>query len=97
MCRAVYRDSDIMLLDDPLSAVDAAVSRHLFDGYRMLYVTMNVMSVMIIIRCICGVLADKLVILVTHQLQYAQHANSILVLKEVCMWERIVCSVNIVV
>ena len=36
MCRAVYRDSDIMLLDDPLSAVDAAVSRHLFDGYRML-------------------------------------------------------------
>ena len=43
------------------------------------------LSVMIIIRCICGVLADKLVILVTHQLQYAQHANSILVLKEVCM------------
>ena len=31
VCRAVYRDSDIMLLDDPLSAVDAAVSRHLFD------------------------------------------------------------------
>ena len=38
-----------------------------------------------IIRCICGVLADKLVILVTHQLQYAKRANSILVLKEVCM------------
>ena len=36
-------------------------------------------------RCICGVLADKLVILVTHQLQYAQHANTILVLKEVCV------------
>ena len=36
MCRAVYRDSEIVLLDDPLSAVDAAVSRHLFDGYRML-------------------------------------------------------------
>ena len=31
--RTVYRDSDIMLLDDPLSAVDAAVSRHLFDKY----------------------------------------------------------------
>ena len=31
--RAVYKDSDIMLLDDPLSAVDAAVSRHLFDRY----------------------------------------------------------------
>ena len=35
VCRAVYRDSDIMLLDDPLSAVDAAVSRHLFDRYIM--------------------------------------------------------------
>lgn len=31
--RAVYRGSDIVLLDDPLSAVDAVVSRHLFDGY----------------------------------------------------------------
>ena len=26
--RAVYRDSDIILLDDPLSAVNAAVSRY---------------------------------------------------------------------
>ena len=31
ICRAVYRDSEIILLDDPLSAVDVAVSRHLFD------------------------------------------------------------------
>ena len=29
----MYRDSDIVLLDDPLSAVDAVVSRHLFDEY----------------------------------------------------------------
>ena len=29
--RAVYRNADIYLLDDPLSAVDAAVSRHIFD------------------------------------------------------------------
>ena len=50
-----------------------------------------IMNVMIIIRCICGVLADKLVILVTHQLQYAQHANSILVLKEVCTYVRENC------
>jgi len=38
-----------------------------------------------IIRCICGVLADKLVILVTHQLQYAEHVDRILILKEVCV------------
>ena len=31
--RAVYRGNDIVLLDDPLSAVDAVVSRHLFDEY----------------------------------------------------------------
>lgn len=31
MARAVYDDADIYLLDDPLSAVDARVGRHLFD------------------------------------------------------------------
>lgn len=29
--RAVYADADIYLMDDPLSAVDADVGRHLFD------------------------------------------------------------------
>ena len=29
--RAVYQDADIYLLDDPLSAVDAEVGRHLFE------------------------------------------------------------------
>ena len=31
--RAVYQDADIYLLDDPLSAVDAGVSRHLFEQW----------------------------------------------------------------
>lgn len=30
-CRAVYRDSDIYILDDPLSAVDANVCKCLFN------------------------------------------------------------------
>lgn len=31
LARAVYRDLDIYLLDDPLSAVDTAVGHYLFD------------------------------------------------------------------
>ena len=29
--RAIYSDADIYMLDDPLSAVDANVGRHLYD------------------------------------------------------------------
>ncbi|XP_072319302.1 ATP-binding cassette sub-family C member 4 [Eucyclogobius newberryi] len=64
LARAVYQDAQIYLLDDPLSAVDAEVGRHLFD------------------QCICGLLKKKLRILVTHQLQYLNAADQIVVLKE---------------
>ena len=33
LARAVYHDADIFLLDDPLSAVDTAVARHIFDKW----------------------------------------------------------------
>jgi ATP-binding cassette subfamily C (CFTR/MRP) protein 4 len=62
LARAVYANSDIYLLDDPLSAVDAEVGRHLFE------------------RCICGILAKKTRVLVTHQLQFLRSVNHILLL-----------------
>lgn len=62
LARAVYRKADIYLLDDPLSAVDAHVGRHLFDS------------------CIKSFLRDKLVILVTHQLQYLPTADQVLLM-----------------
>lgn len=49
LARACYADADIYLLDDPLSAVDAHVAKHLFH------------------KCICGLLATKTRVLVTHQ------------------------------
>jgi ATP-binding cassette, subfamily C (CFTR/MRP), member 1 len=62
IARAAYNDADIMLLDDPLSAVDAHVGRHLLE------------------ECICGLMADKTRILVTHQLHVLPRADRI-----VCM------------
>ncbi|XP_071558724.1 probable multidrug resistance-associated protein lethal(2)03659 [Temnothorax nylanderi] len=64
LARAIYKDADIYLLDDPLSAVDSHVSRRLVD------------------KCICGYLKGKTRILVTHQLQYLQLADQIIVMND---------------
>ena len=33
LVRALYMEADVYLLDDPLNAVDTAVSRHIFTKY----------------------------------------------------------------
>ena len=78
--RAVYRNADVYLLDDPLSAVDAAVSRHIFDK---LAVQLNNSPPCTHCRCIRGLLCNQCLVLVTHQLQYVQQCDTVLVLKEV--------------
>ncbi len=65
LARAVYANNDIYLLDDPLSAVDAHVGKHLFDK-----VIGNT-----------GLLRSKTRILVTHELKYLTNVDLILVLE----------------
>uniref|UniRef100_A0A8C1NVA0 ATP-binding cassette, sub-family C (CFTR/MRP), member 12 n=1 Tax=Cyprinus carpio TaxID=7962 RepID=A0A8C1NVA0_CYPCA len=62
LARAVYSNRDIFLLDDPLSAVDAHVGKHIFE------------------ECIKKELKGKSVILVTHQLQYLEFCDQVLLL-----------------
>lgn len=62
LARAVYRNADIYLLDDPLSAVDSQVGKQMFD------------------ECINGYLQNKIVILITHQLQYLRHVDQIAIM-----------------
>ncbi|XP_030620675.1 multidrug resistance-associated protein 9 isoform X2 [Chanos chanos] len=63
LARAVYSNKDIYLLDDPLSAVDAHVGKHIFE------------------ECIKKELKGKSIILVTHQLQYLEFCDEVLLLE----------------
>ncbi|KAF4090918.1 hypothetical protein AMELA_G00031150 [Ameiurus melas] len=64
LARAVYSNRDIFLLDDPLSAVDAHVGKHIFE------------------ECIKKELTGKSLILVTHQLQYLEFCDEVLLLED---------------
>ncbi|GAA5878573.1 hypothetical protein JCM1840_007455 [Sporobolomyces johnsonii] len=63
IARTLYYDADIVLLDDPLSAVDAHVGKHLFEN------------------AICGALAGKTRILVTHALHFLPRVDYIICLE----------------
>lgn len=64
LARAVYQDTDIYILDDPLSAVDAHVGKHIFEKV----VGPN------------GLLKNKTRILVTHGVSFLKHTDEIVVL-----------------
>ncbi|XP_053212746.1 ATP-binding cassette sub-family C member 4-like [Panonychus citri] len=64
LARAIYREADIYLFDDPLSAVDASVAATIFQ------------------KCFKDYLKDKVVVLVTHQIQFLRRADKVLVLNE---------------
>ncbi|XP_008059021.2 canalicular multispecific organic anion transporter 2, partial [Carlito syrichta] len=66
LARAVYSDADIFLLDDPLSAVDSHVAKHIFD---------QVIGPE-------GVLAGKTRVLVTHGISFLPQTDFIVVLAD---------------
>ncbi|PNI27622.1 ABCC12 isoform 3, partial [Pan troglodytes] len=68
LARAVYSDRQLYLLDDPLSAVDAHVGKHVFE------------------ECIKKTLRGKTIVLVTHQLQFLESCDEVILLEdgEIC-------------
>lgn len=66
LARAVYTDCDIYFLDDPLSAVDSHVGKHIFE---------NVVGP-------SGLLKKKTRVLVTHGITYLPEVDNIIVLKD---------------
>ncbi|KAK9767152.1 hypothetical protein K7432_003275 [Basidiobolus ranarum] len=66
LARAVYSRADVYLLDDPLSAVDAHVGRHIFD---------HVVGPK-------GLLRTKARIFVTHAISYIKDANQVIMLRD---------------
>ena len=66
LARACYNNSDIYILDDPLSAVDSHVGRHIFDKVIGPH----------------GYLKNKTRILITHQIPLLKSADQIIVLKD---------------
>lgn len=66
LARAVYANTDIYFLDDPLSAVDSHVGKHIFE---------NVIGP-------SGLLKDKTRVLVTHGITYLPQTDKVVVLKD---------------
>ena len=68
LARALYRKADIYLLDDPLSAVDAHVGKHLFEQCISIH----------------GFLGRQhaTIILVTHQVHFLKSANWVVMMKD---------------
>ena len=67
LARAVYSNSDLFLLDDPLSAVDSHVGKHIFER---------------VLSNENGMLKDKTRLLVTHSVSFLDQVDKIVVMKD---------------
>lgn len=64
LARSVYQEADVYLLDDPLSAVDSHVGKHIFEE----------------VIGPCGVLKNKVRVLVTHGVGFLSQCDQIVVM-----------------
>ncbi|XP_077981900.1 ATP-binding cassette sub-family C member 8-like [Glandiceps talaboti] len=66
IARAIYSDTDIVLMDDPLSALDVHVGAHVMEH--------GIMDLLL--------REDRTVILVTHQMQNLHYANQVILMED---------------
>ena len=67
LARAVYSDAQVYLLDDPLSAVDAHVGKHIFEN---------------VIHRTTGLLSKKTKVWVTNQVSYLANVDHVIFMKD---------------
>ncbi|GMT07512.1 hypothetical protein PENTCL1PPCAC_29686 [Pristionchus entomophagus] len=67
MARAVYSGHSLIFLDDPLSAVDAHVGKHIFEN---------------VISSSTGLLKNTTRVLVTHGIHFLKHCDRVIVMKD---------------
>ena len=67
IARAIYSNADLYLLDDPLSAVDAHVGKHLFEN---------------VLHSKTGLLKNKTRVIATNSLNILQYVDQIIILDE---------------
>lgn len=89
LARSIYRQADIYLLDDPFGTLRQCLSLFVYQISSLLlsllcagcvdsYVGRTIFN-----KCICGLLKDSTVVLVTQQLPYVKVADQVLVMQEV--------------
>ena len=80
LARAVYHDADIVLMDDPLSAVDSHVGKHIWDNVICKFFIEIKTDTIRFSASETGCLSSKTRILVTHGLTYLKYCDQVIVL-----------------
>ena len=70
LARAVYSRANILLMDDPLSAVDSVVGKHIFDN---------------VLDSKNGIAKNSIRVLVTHQTQFLPRVDCVVVMDNGCI------------